>query len=160
MEFKTKSALAECANDQTMAEIATYHNGLPGVKPVKKFESRDVAVTRIWAVVDGQGPATGANTAADKPKVARKPKVSRKSATSGRKPGKTAAKKAASAGLKVRDEAVKLLSRAGGATLPEMMKAFKWQAHSVRGFMSILASKHGFKVDSSSVEGVRTYRIK
>jgi hypothetical protein len=49
MEFKTKAALAEWANDQTMPEIAAYYNGLPGTKPVKKFESRDVAVTRIWA---------------------------------------------------------------------------------------------------------------
>jgi len=43
MEFKTKAALAEWANDQTMAEIAACYDGLPGVKPVKKFESRDVA---------------------------------------------------------------------------------------------------------------------
>jgi hypothetical protein len=27
MEFKTKAALAEWANDQTMAEIAAYYNG-------------------------------------------------------------------------------------------------------------------------------------
>jgi predicted transcriptional regulator len=60
----------------------------------------------------------------------------------------------------VRHEAVKLLSRAGGVTLPELMKAFKWQAHSVRGFISILQSKHGFKIESSKVDGVRTYRIK
>ena len=64
MEFKTKAALAEWANDQTMAEIAAYYNGLPGVKPVKKFESRDVAVTRIWVVLSP-----------DKPQVARKPKA-------------------------------------------------------------------------------------
>jgi hypothetical protein len=51
MEFKTKAALAEWANDQTMPEIAAYYNGLPAVKPVKKFESRDVAVTRIWAAL-------------------------------------------------------------------------------------------------------------
>jgi hypothetical protein len=51
MEFKTKAVLAEWANDQTMPEIAAYYNGLPGMKPVKKFESRDVAVTRIWAVL-------------------------------------------------------------------------------------------------------------
>ena len=56
MEFKTKAALAEWANDQTMAEIATYYNGLPGVKPVKKFESRDVAVTRIWGVLSPTSP--------------------------------------------------------------------------------------------------------
>jgi hypothetical protein len=149
MEFKTKAALAEWANDQTIPEIAGYYNGLPGVKPVKKFESRDVAVTRIWAVLRP-----------DKPKVARKPKAVGKKATSGRKPGKTGAKKAASAGVKVRDEAVKLLSSEGGATLPELMKAFKWQAHSVRGFISILASKHGLKIESSKVDGVRTYGIK
>ena len=67
MEFKTKAALAEWANDQTMPEIAAYYNGLPGVNPVKKFESRDVAVTRIWAA---RGP--------DKPKLARKPKAGRR----------------------------------------------------------------------------------
>ena len=47
MECKTKAALTKWANDQTMPEIAAYYNGLPGVKPVKKFESREVAVTRI-----------------------------------------------------------------------------------------------------------------
>jgi hypothetical protein len=149
MEFKTKAALAEWANDQTMAEIAANYNGLPDVKPVKKFESRDVAVSRIWAVLSP-----------DKPKVARKPKAAREKATSGRKPGKTATKKAASRGATVRDEVVKLLSRAGGVSLAEMMKAFKWQAHSVRGFISVLASKHGFKVESSKVDGMRIYQIK
>ena len=56
MEFKTKAALAEWANDQTMAEIEAYYNGLPGVKPVKKFESRDMAVTRIWTAVSRDKP--------------------------------------------------------------------------------------------------------
>jgi hypothetical protein len=147
MEFKTKAALTEWANDQTMGEIAAYYNGLPGVKPVKKFESREVAATRIWAVLS---PAM--------PKVARKPKAGGKKATSGRKQARP--RMASKAGATVRDEVVKLLSRAGGATLPELMKAFKWQAHSVRGFMSVLASKHGFKIESSKVDGVRTYRIK
>jgi Protein of unknown function (DUF3489) len=59
----------------------------------------------------------------------------------------------------LRDEVVKMLSRAAGATLPELMKAFKWQAHSVRGFVSVLASKHGFKIESSKVDGIRLYRI-
>jgi hypothetical protein len=137
MEFKTKAALTEWSHDQTMPEIAAYYNGLPGVKPVKKFESRDVAETRIWAVLG---------------KVARKPKAGRK-----RKQPKTSKPKKAS---KVRDEAVKLLSRAGGATLPELMKTVKWLAHSVRGSISILQSKHGDKIESSKVDGVRTYRIK
>jgi hypothetical protein len=74
MEFKTKAAIAEWANDQTLPEIAAYYNGLLGVKPVKKFESREVAVTRIWAALSP-----------DKPNVARKPKAAGKKATSGRK---------------------------------------------------------------------------
>src|ERR1700686_5026973 len=73
MEFKRKAALTEWTNDQTMPEIAAYYNRLPGAKPVKKFESRDVAVTRIWAVLSP-----------DKPKVARKPKAGRMKATSRR----------------------------------------------------------------------------
>jgi hypothetical protein len=150
MEFKTNAALTEWANDQTMAEIAAYYNGLPGVKPVKKFESREVAGSRIWAVLSP-----------DKPKWARKPKAVGKSATSGRKqPKSSKPRKASKAGATVREEVVKLLSRAGGSTLPELMKAFKWQAHSVRGFISVLASKHGFKIESSKVHGVRSYRIK
>ncbi len=31
---------------------------------------------------------------------------------------------------------VALLSRPNGASLPELMKATDWQAHSVRGFMA------------------------
>ena len=49
MEFKTKAALTEWPNDQTTPEIAACYNVLAGVKPVKKFESREVAVTRILA---------------------------------------------------------------------------------------------------------------
>jgi hypothetical protein len=100
-EFKTKAALTEWANNQTMAEIAACYNGLPGVKPVKKFESRDVAVTRIWASLSPEP--------ADKPKMARKLKAARKAATSGRKRPKTSKpSKASKAGATVRDEAVKL----------------------------------------------------
>jgi hypothetical protein len=40
------------------------------------------------------------------------------------------------------------------------MKAFKWQAHSVTGFISVIASKHGFEIESSKVDGVRTDCLK
>ena len=33
MEFKTKAAIADWANDQTMVEIEAYYNGLSGVNP-------------------------------------------------------------------------------------------------------------------------------
>ena len=62
MEFKTKAALTERANDQTMPEIAAYYNGLPGVKPVKKSESREVAVKRIWAALSPEPEHANSNT--------------------------------------------------------------------------------------------------
>lgn len=52
------------------------------------------------------------------------------------------------------------MRRPGGATLPEIMEAIGWQAHTVRGFVSILSSKGGVKVESSKSDtGERTYRI-
>jgi hypothetical protein len=35
--------------------------GLPGLKPVKKFESRDAAVTRIWAALSPEKPKMARN---------------------------------------------------------------------------------------------------
>ena len=42
-----------------MPEIAAYYNWLPGVKPFKKFESREVEVTRIWAVLSPEPADNG-----------------------------------------------------------------------------------------------------
>jgi hypothetical protein len=42
MEFKTKAALAEWANGQTMPEIAAYDNGLPGVKGRREGRGSEV----------------------------------------------------------------------------------------------------------------------
>jgi hypothetical protein len=48
----------------------------------------------------------------------------------------------------------------GGATLDQIMKATGWQAHTVRGFISILGSKHGLKIESSKREdGARVYAL-
>ncbi len=43
-----------------------------------------------------------------------------------------------------------MMKRAKGATLAKMMAATKWQAHTVRGFVSILGSNGGEKIDSSN----------
>jgi hypothetical protein len=44
--------------------------------------------------------------------------------------------------------------------LAEIMHATGWQAHTVRGFVSILGSKGGEKIDSSKNDsGERTYHI-
>jgi hypothetical protein len=51
------------------------------------------------------------------------------------------------------------MKRARGATLAEIVAATGWQAHTVRGFVSILGSKGGKTIESSkSDDGERTYR--
>ena len=57
-------------------------------------------------------------------------------------------------------EVITLMKRAKGATLAEIMAATGWQRHTVRGFVSILGSKGGEKIDSSkNAAGERTYKI-
>ena len=46
-------------------------------------------------------------------------------------------------------EVIAMMKRAKGATLAEIMSTTEWQAHTVRGFVSILGSKGGEKIDSS-----------
>jgi len=43
-----------------------------------------------------------------------------------------------------------MMKRAKGATLAETIEATGWQAHTVRGFVSILGSKGGEKVPSTT----------
>jgi hypothetical protein len=54
-----------------------------------------------------------------------------------------------------------LLSRPEGATIPQLIAATGWQAHSVRGVMSgVLKKKLGVQVSSSKVAGgARIYRV-
>ena len=57
-------------------------------------------------------------------------------------------------------EVIEMMKRAKGATLAEIVKATGWQPHTVRGFVSILGSKGGEKIESSkNADGERTYKI-
>lgn len=57
-------------------------------------------------------------------------------------------------------EVIAMMKRSKGATLAEIMSATKWQAHTVRGFVSILGKKGGEKIESSKdATGERTYKI-
>src|SRR5581483_4386534 len=69
------------------------------------------------------------------------------------KPGKAA--RAETRGAKL----LAMVGRAKGATLAELMAELGWQAHSVRGFISI-AAKKGTNIDSSRNDaGERVYKI-
>jgi len=88
--------------------------------------------------------------------------ATKKTAKRGKKTAKPARTKESSApraeskGAKI----LALIGRPKGATLAEIMKAVDWQAHSVRGYLSSAAKKHGLKIDSSKNDaGDRVYRI-
>lgn len=55
---------------------------------------------------------------------------------------------------------VTILSRKEGATIPDLVAATGWQAHSVRGAMSgALGKKRGFTITRTRADGVSSYRI-
>ena len=59
------------------------------------------------------------------------------------------------------DRVLSLLNQASGATLDELMKATKWQAYSVRGFLSgAVRKRKGLTVLSEcDGAGIRRYRL-
>jgi hypothetical protein len=53
-----------------------------------------------------------------------------------------------------------LLNRPAGATIPAIMKATGWQAHSIRAFLAVVVRKKlGLRLDSAKTNGKRVYRI-
>ena len=90
-----------------------------------------------------------------KRKPAKKTKPAKKAARA-----KKAAAKPKTERANKRAEVIAMMKRPKGATLAEIMKATSWQPHTVRGFVSILGSKGGEKIESSkNAAGERTYKI-
>jgi hypothetical protein len=57
-------------------------------------------------------------------------------------------------------EVIAMMKRAKGATLDEIIAVTSWQRHTVRGFVSLLGSKGGLKIESAkNAAGERSYRI-
>jgi hypothetical protein len=96
---------------------------------------------------------------AGKPKGTRKPTKKAKPAKRASRAKKPAGKPKAERTNK-KAEVIEMMKRAKGATLAEIMKATGWQPHTVRGFVSILGSKGGEKIESSkNAAGERMYKI-
>ena len=56
---------------------------------------------------------------------------------------------------------LELIGRPKGASLAEIIRATRWQAHSVRGFLSTAARKYSLRVESRKTEsGDRVYQLK
>jgi len=133
---KAKSADRVITNRQQWEAIASagplrrfvaIGNRLPGVKPVRKFTSRQIALERIWRVIAGAEPARR-NTAV-------KP--------GSRQPAFRESSKAA--------QSYALLLRREGVTLGELEQLTGWQRHTIRGFLSSIAHKQAAECDRFDV---------
>ena len=151
--FASEKELAKLAAEWPGSRLVEVWNSFAGVapftelKPVKKFTDRKAAVARIWAAVQrlSAGVAQPATDVAPTERKAKKsPAKLAKRAT---------AQKGAKGGTEERGnkkaEVIALMKRAKGVTLAEIVEATGWQKHTVRGFVSILGSKGGEKIESS-----------
>ena len=146
--FSSEEELATLAGNWPGARLIEIWNSLPGVEPVRKFTSRNVAARRIWAAIQGlePAPATPARTAASQART--KGRKTEKAAASGRVGTKT-------------EQVLALLKQPSGATLKQLLSVTGWQAHSVRGFISgQVARKMGLRVKSFERDGERVYAVR
>jgi hypothetical protein len=129
----------------TAATVAAQGaHGAPERAPSKKGASQKKGAPK------GAKPAKGKAKASAPKKNA---KASKKPAKA--RPAKTTTPHPDSKGAKI----LEMIARAKGATLAELMKATDWQSHSIRGYLTTAAKKHGIKIESTKNEGgERTYK--
>jgi len=133
---KTKMTNETTSTVATVAEQGAHV--APQKGPSKKGASKKAGAPK------GHKPANGGKT-----------KATPKKAKTGKKATKATTPRPESKGAKI----LELIGRTKGATLAEIMKATSWQAHSVRGFLSTAAKKHGLKIESTKTEaGERLYK--
>jgi hypothetical protein len=160
--FATSKELAKLTGEWPGSRLVEIWNSFAGVppftdlKPVKKFTSRKAAVARIWGAVqrlsaDRTQPA--ADSATGKQKRQGSPaRPDRCALTLNSSVEDRSSKKA---------QVIAIMERVKGATLAEIMEATGWQAHTVRGLISVLSKNGGEKIESAkNAAGDRTYKIK
>jgi hypothetical protein len=160
-KFDSQASLAKISVEWPLRRFVEIWNSTPGNTEVKKFADRKKAVARIWKAIQ---PLAGHDGSAAEPEAKPKnPAQGAKPAKKAKRAKKTAAaKKAGDRGERgnKKAEVIAMLKRAKGVTLAQIMEVTSWQAHTVRGFVSLLGSKGGETIDSSkNTAGERTYRI-
>src|SRR3982751_922252 len=124
------------AGQWPLKRLVAIWNALPGVTPVEKFTSRQIALERIWRAVEPREQGT----------TERQSKRER-SKVQFREGSKAA-------------QVYALLCRPEGATVREIQDLTGWQRHSVRGFLSTSVRKQGPRLRSFERQGERVYRVK
>ena len=170
--FTTQEELATMTKGWPASRLVEVWNSFAGAPPfgdlkeVRRFTDRKSAVARIWQAAQRLGGGLEIEASAvSKGKPGRKARKPTAAPTAAPKAPKKAKATKDTAAKPARDgsktaQVVAMLKRKNGATLPEIMDKMGWQAHSVRGFLSTAAKKHGLKIESTKTEtGGRTYRI-
>jgi hypothetical protein len=159
--FATEKELAKLAADWPGPRLVDTWNSFAGVapfndlKPVKKFTSRKLAVARVWAAVQRLAANVAQPARDDAPAKGKAKKSPEKTAGRARAP-----KGASESRSNKKAEIIALMRRAKGVTLDEIIAATSWQRHTIRGFVSLLGSKGGLKIESTkNAAGERCYRI-
>ena len=157
--FDSQTALGKVSAAWPLSRLVDIWNSIPGQREAHTFPHRGKAVARIWKAIQALGKNGSASEKEAVPKETSKKKAPRKRRAAKRAPTvKKAAKDSERSNKKA--AVIAMMKRTKGATLAEIMQATSWQAHTVRGFVSILGSKGGQKISSSkNAAGERTYRI-
>ena len=131
-ELRVSSAAELAGSGLSNSLLVAIWNRLPGVQRVSRFENRTVGLNRIWRAL---------NASAGEGEPGRRPRRGR--------------------GRQNKSELVLDMVRGpNGATLKALMKATRWQAHTVRGFLSRKVSKSlGLPIDSFRRDGERVYAV-
>lgn len=164
--FATEKEFAKATAEWPINRLVETWNGFAGVPPfgdlklVKKFTDRNTATGRIWIAIQKLVPAATAASATHETVAAAKvvAQTSKGTAPNAEKKAARRRNAARKSERKPREGTAKakvigMLQRKGGATLDAITEATGWQKHSIRGFISILRSKHGMKIESSKREG-------
>ena len=133
--FASWDELEQLSADWPLRRLAAIWNQLPGVQRVSRFENRTIGLERIWR-------ALNVSAGEEQPAPTRRRRRRR--------------------GRQNKTELVLGMVRGpNGATLKALMKATRWQAHTVRGFLSRKVSKSlGLPVDSFRRDGERVYAVR
>jgi hypothetical protein len=134
--IRSRDEWVAIAGQWPLKQLVAIWNRLPGVTPVEKFTSRQIALERIWRALELPEQSRG-NTSAK----AGKPKVQFREGS-----------KAA--------QAYALLCRPEGVTVRELQTLTGWQRHTVRGFLSASVRKQGSRVRSFERAGERVYQVR
>ena len=168
-KFKSKEELQQAAEAWQADRLVEIWNGIPGLKPIKKFTDRATAIARIWRAIQSLDGGAGQPTAdvatelaVPGNKAARAMKGTR--AKTAAKTSKSSRKAEAAGTVREGSKTAKILSllrRPKGVTLKELINVTDWMAHSVRGFLSgAVGKKMGLTVESTKREdGDRVYKL-